>query len=108
MTRLVFNLDIRALIFAKIFYKPVLFLFSANDPNLGSDFDPSPQSCTGVSSVGVSASANAVSLLSSEPHSGGSLEDGLLQLEPPLNASDYNFTLDDQENLNDLFDNFPF
>ncbi|TRY71494.1 hypothetical protein TCAL_12612 [Tigriopus californicus] len=31
-------------------------------------------------------------------------EGGLLQLEPPLSSSDYSFTLDDQENLNELFD----
>lgn len=35
-------------------------------------------------------------------------EDGLLQLEPPLSSSDYSFSLDEQENLNDLFDNLPF
>lgn len=29
---------------------------------------------------------------------------GLLQLEPPLSSSEYSFSLDDQENLNDLFD----
>ena len=29
--------------------------------------------------------------------------EGLLQLEPPLSGSDYSFSLDDQENLNDLF-----
>jgi hypothetical protein len=81
----------------------VIVCFPAHDPNLGSDFEHSSQS-----SVAVSASAAAVSLMTTDPHSGGSLEDGLLQLEPPLNASDYNFTLDDQENLNDLFDNFPF
>ena len=92
----------------------MFFILSANDPNLGSDFDPSTQSCSGggVSSAvdnGVASSVvHAASLLTSDPHSSSSLEDGLLQLEPPLNASDYNFTLDDQENLNDLFDNFPF
>jgi hypothetical protein len=56
----------------------------------------------------VSAAAAGASLIPSDPHSSNSLDDGLLQLEPPLNAADYNFTLDDQENLNDLFDNFPF
>jgi hypothetical protein len=70
-----------------------------HDPHLGSDFDASAQSCSGVSA---SAAANL------DPHSGGSLDDGLLQLEPPLTTADYNFTLDDQENLNDLFENFPF
>ena len=35
-------------------------------------------------------------------------EEGLLQLEPPLTSSEYSFSLDDQENLNDLFDSLPF
>ena len=30
----------------------------------------------------------------------------LLSLEPPLASSDYSFSLDDQENLNDLFELF--
>ena len=34
--------------------------------------------------------------------------EGLLQLEPPLTSSEYSFTLDEQDNLNDLFDNLPF
>lgn len=33
-------------------------------------------------------------------------ESGLLPLEPPLSSSDYSFSLDDQENLHDLFDLF--
>lgn len=40
--------------------------------------------------------------LTSDPASDG----GLLPLEPPLSSSDYSFTLDDGENLNDLFDLF--
>lgn len=35
-------------------------------------------------------------------------DEGLLQLEPPLTSSEYSFSLDDQENLNDLFDSLPF
>ncbi len=46
---------------------------------------------TGQSPVGLAASASS---------------DGLLPLEPPLTSDDYNFSLDDQENLNDLFDLF--
>lgn len=37
-------------------------------------------------------------------------DEGLLQLEPPLTSSEYSFSLDEQENLHDLFDNIsmPF
>lgn len=35
-------------------------------------------------------------------------DEGLLQLEPPLTSSEYSFSLDEQENLHDLFDNLPF
>ena len=35
-------------------------------------------------------------------------DEGLLQLEPPLTSSEYSFSLDEQENLNDLFDSLPF
>jgi len=36
-------------------------------------------------------------------------EEGLLQLEPPLTSSEYSFSLDEQENLRDLFDScLPF
>merc|ERR1719510_1357364 len=35
-------------------------------------------------------------------------DQSLLQLEPPLTSSEYSFSLDEQENLNDLFDSFPF
>lgn len=38
----------------------------------------------------------------------GEVETGLLQLEPPLTSSEYSFSLDEQENLNDLFDSLPF
>ena len=41
-----------------------------------------------------------------EAAGGGPASDGLLPLEPPLSSSDYSFSLDDQENLNDLFDLF--
>ena len=34
-------------------------------------------------------------------------EDGLLPLEP-LSNSDYSYALDEQEDLNELFDSFPF
>lgn len=34
--------------------------------------------------------------------------EGLLQLEPPMTSSEYSFSLDEQENLHDLFDSFPF
>ena len=30
-------------------------------------------------------------------------DEGLLQLEPPLTSSEYSFSLDEQENLNDLY-----
>lgn len=46
-----------------------------------------------------------VVVVSSVPHHAPS-SDGLLPLEPPLSSSDYSFSLDDQENLNDLFDLF--
>jgi len=71
------------------------------DPNLVSDFG----NCSGVDNSGVSV---VQALMHSDPGSSGSLDDGLLQLEPPLNATDYNFALDDQDNINDLFDSFPF
>jgi len=36
-------------------------------------------------------------------------DEGLLQLEPPLTSSEYSFSLDEQENLHDLFDScLPF
>lgn len=40
----------------------------------------------------------------------GYTDEGLLQLEPPLTSSEYSFSIDQQENLNDLFefDNLPF
>ncbi len=43
-----------------------------------------------------------LSVSAEDPASDG----GLLPLEPPLSSSDYSFTLDDGENLNDLFDLF--
>ena len=35
-------------------------------------------------------------------------DEGLLQLEPPITSSEYSFSLDEQENLHDLFDSLPF
>jgi len=83
-------------------YEHLNVLVLGPDAHLTSDFDPQSVSSS------VSAAAVAASLITSDPHSSNSIDEGLLQLEPPLNAADYNFTLDDQENLNDLFDNFPF
>jgi hypothetical protein len=47
------------------------------------------------------AAAHSVTVSHPAPSS-----DGLLQLEPPLSSSDYSFSLDEQENLNDLFEFF--
>ena len=35
-------------------------------------------------------------------------DEGLLQLEPPLTSSEYSFSMDDHENLHDIFDSLPF
>ena len=35
-------------------------------------------------------------------------DEGLLQLEPPITSSEYSFSLDEEENLHDLFDSLPF
>ena len=78
------------------------FFVLAGDAHLTSDLDH--QSLSSL----VSAEAVAPSLVTSDPYSSSPTDEGLLQLEPPLSAADYNFTLDNQENLNDLFDNFPF
>eukprot|EP00095_Tigriopus_kingsejongensis_P003384 maker-scaffold153_size302544-snap-gene-2.25 protein:Tk03384 transcript:maker-scaffold153_size302544-snap-gene-2.25-mRNA-1 annotation:"transcription factor e2f3" len=51
-----------------------------------------------------SASARANSVSTGPGDVRHSSDAGLLQLEPPLSSSDYSFTLDDQENLNELFD----
>ena len=58
--------------------------------------------------VSATAEAAASSAAAVEPPSEtGSTGSGqLLSLEPPLASSDYSFSLDDQENLNDLFELF--
>ena len=57
--------------------------------------------------------ASHVTQVLSQPLSLGQVqqgdEEGLLQLEPPLTSSEYSFSLDEQENLHDLFDScLPF
>ena len=60
-------------------------------------------SATAVEAAGAASSAAAVE----PPSETGSTGSGqLLSLEPPLASSDYSFSLDDQENLNDLFELF--
>jgi hypothetical protein len=89
-----------------------------------SDFGPSSagvhvSEVTGqhsVTSTNTVAGANVSDVVSasaavdppSDTGSAGSRSDGggLLSLEPPLASSDYSFSLDDQENLNDLFELF--
>ncbi len=96
---------------------------------LGSDFAPSSagvhvSEVTGQHSANTgggagqqasaSASANVSAATAVEPASdaastasgGAAGSGGLLSLEPPLASSDYSFSLDDQENLNDLFELF--
>ncbi len=94
---------------------------------LGSDFAPSSagvhvSEVTGQHSANTgggagqqaSASANVSAATAAEPASdaastasgGAAGSGGLLSLEPPLASSDYSFSLDDQENLNDLFELF--
>ena len=68
-------------------------------------------SSTPAASRQVSATAEAVAASSAAavepPSETGSTGSGqLLSLEPPLASSDYSFSLDDQENLNDLFELF--
>ena len=53
------------------------------------------------------AAAHVASSAAEPPSETGSTGSGqLLSLEPPLASSDYSFSLDDQENLNDLFELF--
>ena len=66
-------------------------------------------SSTPAASRQVSATAEAAGASSAvePPSETGSTGSGqLLSLEPPLASSDYSFSLDDQENLNDLFELF--
>ena len=60
-----------------------------------------PTAATAAAAVGSSAVG------ADPPSETGSTGSGqLLSLEPPLASSDYSFSLDDQENLNDLFELF--
>ena len=62
-------------------------------------------SATAEAAGAVAASSSAAAV--EPPSETGSTGSGqLLSLEPPLASSDYSFSLDDQENLNDLFELF--
>ena len=82
---------------------------------LGSNGFSSPSTSAAGSSATKSSSSvdpGAVAATASEmtgqtsTSAANSADDGLLSLEPPLSSSEYNFSLDDQENLNDLFELF--
>lgn len=67
----------------------------------------SNKTTTSPASTPAAAAPEGGSVCRPTPHSTSTTagsESGLLQLEPPLSSSDYSFTLDDQENLNELFD----
>ena len=60
-----------------------------------------------ASAAAAAAAAHVASSAAEPPSETGSTGSGqLLSLEPPLASSDYSFSLDDQENLNDLFELF--
>ena len=60
-----------------------------------------------AAAAAAAAAAHVASSAAEPPSETGSTGSGqLLSLEPPLASSDYSFSLDDQENLNDLFELF--
>ena len=78
-------------------------------------FSPAATSESGVASTPASSTAapsgaltatTTAAMAATEVTGQQQSESGLLPLEPPLSGSDYSFSLDEQENLNDLFDLF--
>ena len=66
-----------------------------------------PAASRQVSATAAEAAAASSAAAVEPPSETGSTGSGqLLSLEPPLASSDYSFSLDDQENLNDLFELF--
>ena len=63
---------------------------------------------TGQTTVGNGGGGGVAAVVTVPVHGGGPApsSDGLMPLEPPLSSSDYNFSLDEQENLDDLFNLF--